>query len=192
MSDAPAQKRNLRSLWLIIALCAAPVAASYLLYYLWPPARSVNYGELLEPRPLTDPGLTLADGTPFQLSSLKGKWVLAMVDNAACDSWCEKKLLYIRQLRLTQGKEMDRVERAWIVADEAPLRADAVASYQGTWFIRAAGSGLVTLFPASSAVSDHIYIIDPLGNLMMRYPRDPDPQRMIKDLKRLLKASGIG
>ena len=159
---------------------------------MWPPARSGNYGELLEPRPLSDPRLTLADGTPFQLSSLKGKWVLATVDSAECDAWCEKKLLYIRQLRLTQGKDMDRVERAWIVTDEAPPRADAVASYEGTWFIRAAGSGLVTLFPASSAVSDHIYVIDPLGNLMMRYPRDPDPRLMIKDLKRLLKASRIG
>jgi cytochrome oxidase Cu insertion factor (SCO1/SenC/PrrC family) len=192
MSDAPASKRNLRSLWLIIVLCVAPVAASYLLYYLWPPARSVNYGELLGPRPLSDPALTMADGTPFKLSSLKGKWVLAMVDTAACDSWCEKKLLYIRQLRLTQGKDMDRVERAWIVTDGAPPRAEAVASYRGTWFIRAAGSGIVTLFPATSAVSDHIYVIDPLGNLMMRYPRDPDPQLMIKDLKRLLKASRVG
>ena len=189
MSNA---NRSLRSLWLLVALVVTPVAASYLLYYFWRPGHTVNYGELLEPRPLPDPKLTLADGTPFQLSSLKGKWVLAIVDAAGCDAWCERKLLYIRQLRLTQGKEMDRVERAWLISDSATPRAEAVAAYQGTRLIRAAGSGLLERFPARVAPADHIYVIDPLGNLMMRYPRDPDPQRMIKDLTRLLKASRIG
>ena len=108
MSDARPRKRNLASLSLIAALAVAPVAGSYLMYYFWPPERSVNYGELLEPRPLPDPALTLADGAPFQLASLKGKWVLAMADAADCDAYCEKKLIYMRQLRLTQGKNMDR------------------------------------------------------------------------------------
>jgi cytochrome oxidase Cu insertion factor (SCO1/SenC/PrrC family) len=184
--------RSRRSLWLILALSVAPVVASYVVYYIWRPDRTVNYGELLAPQPLPDPKLTLADGTPFRLSSLKGKWVLAMVDTAGCNAQCEKKLFYMRQLRLTQGKEMERVERAWIISDDAPPRPEAAASYPGTWLIRAAHSGLTGLFPAAAAVADHIYVIDPLGNLMMRYPRDPDPQLMIKDLKRLLKASGIG
>jgi len=190
MSDAP--QRSLRSLWLIVALSTAPVAGSYLLYYFWPPSRSVNYGELLEPQPLPDPRVTLADGTPFHLSQLRGKWVLAMVDAGRCDAHCEKKLLYMRQLRLTQGKDMDRVERAWVIADDAPLPTAAIAPYEGTWLVRAGTSGLAGRFPAGTAVADHIYVIDPLGNLMMRYPRDPDPQLMIKDLKRLLKASRIG
>jgi len=189
---AAAPKASLRSLWLLLALAVAPVAASYLLYYFWPPSRTVNYGELLKPRALPDPKLTLADGTPFQLSSLKGKWVLAIVDAAECDSWCEKKLLYIRQLRLTQGKDMDRVERAWLISDGATPRAEAVAAYRGTWLVRATDSGLLERFPADVTPANHIYVIDPLGNLMMRYARDPDPDRMIKDLTRLLKASRIG
>src|SRR5262245_56089775 len=110
MSDA----RSRRNLWLVIALAVAPVAASYFVYFVWQPQRTVNYGELLVPEPLPDPKLTLADGTPFLLSSLRGKWVLAMVDSARCDAHCEKKLLYMRQLRRTQGKEMERVERAWL------------------------------------------------------------------------------
>ena len=192
MSDAPTPKRSLRSLWLIVALATAPVAASYFLYYFSPPSRSVNYGELLTPRPLSDARLNLADGAPFQVSRLKGKWVLAMVDAGGCDAYCEKKLLYMRQLRLTQGKDMERVERAWFVSDAAAPRAEAAAAYPGTWLIRAGGSGLIERFPAAPAVADHIYVIDPLGNLMMRYPRDPDPDLMIKDLKRLLKSSRIG
>ncbi len=190
MSDGA--RRSNRTLWLIVALAAAPVAASYLLYYFWPPTSTVNYGELIEPRPLPDPRLALADGAAFQLSRLRGRWVLVSLDSGRCDAHCDRKLLYMRQLRLTQGKDMERVERAWLVSDDAAPRPDAVAPYPGTWVVRAAGTGLLEQFPAQGTASDHIYVIDPLGNLMMRFPRDPEPGRMIKDLSRLLKASRIG
>lgn len=191
MSDA-APANRLTSLWLIVALTAAPVTASYLLYYYWPPERTVNHGELIEPRPLPDSTLALADGAPFRLSRLRGKWVLVSVDSGGCDARCERKLLYMRQLRLTQGKDRERVERVWLISDDVAPRAEAIAPYAGTWPVRVAGAELLKLFPAPGAASDHIYLIDPLGNLMMRFPRDPDPQRMVKDLARLLKASRIG
>jgi len=193
MSDSPPDKGGSRvSLWLIIALTVAPVAASYLLYYFWTPARTVNHGELIEPRQLPDVQLALADGSPFRLSQLRGKWVLVMVDSGRCDANCDRKLLYMRQLRLTQGKDMERVERAWLISDDVAPRAEAVAPYQGTWQVRAGGAELLKLFPAPGKASEHIYLVDPLGNLMMRFPRDPDPRRMIKDLQRLLRASRIG
>jgi cytochrome oxidase Cu insertion factor (SCO1/SenC/PrrC family) len=192
MSDAaPPARRSRASLWLIIALTAAPVAASYLLYYFWPPARTVNYGELIEPRPLPDIALALADGAPFRLSQLKGKWLLVSVDSGRCDANCDRKLLYMRQLRLTQGKDMERVERVWLISDDATPRTEAVAAYEGTWQVRA-GNALARLFPAQDTPSEHIYLVDPLGNLMMRFPRDPDPRSMIKDLQRLLRASRVG
>ena len=78
MSGSPRRSRT--SCGSSSRIAAAPVAASYLLYYFWPPAHTVNYGELIEPRPLPDPALTLADGAPFRLSQLKGKWVLVSVD----------------------------------------------------------------------------------------------------------------
>lgn len=109
MSDASTAKRSLKTLWLLVALTVAPVAASYLLYYFWRPEHTVNYGELIEPRPLPDPALALADGKPFRLSQLRGKWALVTIDAGGCDAGCERKLLYLRQLRLTQGKEMDRL-----------------------------------------------------------------------------------
>jgi cytochrome oxidase Cu insertion factor (SCO1/SenC/PrrC family) len=189
--SSDARRRN-TTLWLIVALAAAPAVASYLLYYFWPPARTVNYGDLIEPRPLPDPPLALADGTAFQLSRLRGKWVLVSLDSGRCDAHCDRKLLYMRQLRLTQGKEMERVERAWLIVDDVVPRPDAIVPYTGTWVVRGAGAGLLERFPAASAATDHIYVIDPLGNLMMRFPRDPEPARMIKDLSRLLKASRIG
>lgn len=191
MSDAP-PKRSLTVLWVMLALTIAPVAASYFIYYFWPPSGAVNYGELVEPRRVPDTRLALADGAPFQLSSLRGKWILVMVDSAACDAYCEKKLYYMRQVRLAQGKEMERVERAFLLNDDATTAPEKLTPYAGTWLIRAAGSEVLALLPAPEARSAHIYLIDPLGNLMMRYPPEPDPKRMIKDLKRLLKASRIG
>lgn len=190
MSDAP-RRRNLASLWLIIALTTAPVAASYLIYYFWQPGRTVNYGDLIGPHALPDAKLTLMDGGPLRLSELKGKWVLAMIDTASCDARCEKKLLYMRQLRLTQGKNSDRVERLWLVSGEGIPAAAGTVRQDGTRVARA-DAALLRIFPAPGAASDHIYVIDPIGNLMMRFPRDPDPRLMIKDLARLLKASQVG
>ena len=89
MSGAVPRGR-LTSLWLMIAVAAAPVAASYLAYYFWQPARTANYGELLEAGPLPDPQLALADGTPFRLSQLRGKWVLVSVDTGRCDANCDR------------------------------------------------------------------------------------------------------
>lgn len=190
MSNA-APRKTLASLWLIIALSAAPVVASYLAYYFWSPAHTVNYGDLIGPHPLPDPMLAQLDGKPFRLSQLKGKWVLVSVDSGNCAVHCDEKLLYMRQLRLTQGKDSDRIERLWLIADDATPHADLVARYPGTWLVRA-GAELPRLFPAKGTVADHIYLVDPLGNLMLRFPRDPEPRLMIKDLSRLLKASQIG
>jgi cytochrome oxidase Cu insertion factor (SCO1/SenC/PrrC family) len=192
MSGAsPAERRSRFPLWLIVALCAAPVAASYFLYYLSPPGHTVNYGELIEPRQLPDAPLALAGGAPFRLSQLRGKWVLVTVDSARCEAPCEKKLVYLHQLRLTQGRDQDRVERLWLVSDDgAPRGAQALAA-DGMRVARA-GAELLRAFPARDSTADHIYVVDPLGNLMMRFPRDPDPRLMIKDLSRLLKASRIG
>ena len=192
MSDASPDKRPSRlSLWLIVALTAAPVAASYFLFYFWPPERTVNYGELIEPRPLPDAPLATAGGAPFRVSQLKGKWVLVSVDGGRCEAHCERKLLYMRQLRLTQGKNMDRIERLWLVSDDVPPRGAAALDEEGTRVVRA-GAELVKAFPAPNSSSDHLYLVDPLGNLMMRFPRDPEPRLMIKDLARLLKASQVG
>lgn len=185
-------KKSLLSLWLLIALCTAPVVASYVAFYFMPPSGHVNYGELIETRPLPDARLALADGTPLQWHQLKGKWLMVTVDTGACDAECQRKLLYMRQVRLAQGKTMDRIERVWLITDAAQPAETVIREYQGTWLIRAAGSELLKLFPAQRAAADHIYLVDPLGNLMLRFPRDADPRKMVKDLARLLKTSGIG
>jgi cytochrome oxidase Cu insertion factor (SCO1/SenC/PrrC family) len=191
MSNA-APRKTLSSLWLIVALTTAPVVASYLAYYFWRPAHTVNYGDLIGPGRLPDPALTQLDGTPFRFSQLKGKWALVSLDSGRCAVHCDEKLLYMRQLRLTQGKDQDRIERVWLVVDDAVPPAGLVARYPGTWVVRSADAGLLRLFPGKGLATDHIYLVDPLGNVMLRFPRDPEPRLMIKDLSRLLKASQIG
>jgi cytochrome oxidase Cu insertion factor (SCO1/SenC/PrrC family) len=177
---------------LIALLCIAPVAASYYVFYFSAPAARVNYGELIETRPLPVEHLHTADGADFTVERLRGKWVLLMADAGACDTRCRDKLFMLRQLRLAQGKDMTRIERAWLVTDAATPVADTVVAFEGTWLVRAAGSALIKALPANVSPTDHIYLVDPLGNLVLRYPLDADPSRIIKDLTRLLKTSGIG
>ena len=183
---------NRINLWLIGALCAAPVVASYIAFYVMPPAGHVNYGELMDARSLPRAPLRLVDGSAFELGRLRGKWLLLMVDSGRCDENCWRKLFTLRQLRLAQGKDMERIERVWLIDDDAQPARVLASDYEGTWQVRAAGSELLRQLPVASALADHIYVVDPHGNLVLRYARDADPVRIIKDLARLLRASRIG
>lgn len=191
MSDAAAKPvtKSRGNLWLLAAISIAPVLASYIAYYYWQPEGHVNYGELLEPRPTPDPQLALVDGAPFRLSQLRNKWVLLVAQPGACDAYCRQQLVHIRQLRLAQGKDSDRVERVWLVTDDAGPDRQLLAQFPGMYTVRAAGSPLVAALPAARTPEDHVYIVDVLGNLMMRYPRDADPRKMLKDVARLLRHS---
>jgi hypothetical protein len=175
-------KRGRVKLALLGLFFAAPFALAWLaVQFDWAPGIPSNYGELVTPpRPLAGAAL----------ERLRGKWVLVTLDAAACDTYCEKKLFFMRQLRRAQGKDQDRVERLWLLTDGGRPGAALGAAIAGTHIAPAAA--LAARFPAAGAVSDHIYVVDPLGKLMMRYPREPDPSRMLKDLQRLLRVSGIG
>ena len=178
---------------LILAACAAPVIASYVSFYFFKPAGRINHGALIEPvQPLSDAALAHLDGRPFRFSEFRGKWLLLTLDGGACAGNCPDKLLKMRQLRTMQGKERDRIERAWLITDDVPLATLLIREYDGTRMLRAKGAPLLAEFPATGDRSDHIYLIDPLGNLVLRYPKDSDPMKMNKDLQRLLKYSRIG
>ena len=161
-------------LFWVALVCAAPVVLGTAAYFFgWGTGARGNYGELIPPRPLSAPAL----------APLRGKWVLVSFDAPACDVYCERKLYLMRQVRRAQGKEMERVERMWALTDAAKPRADVLAGIEGTWITQLSSQE----FPGDPR--DHIYLVDPLGNLMLRFPRDPDPSKMIKDLQRLLKYS---
>ena len=185
--------KGARGAWPVLAilvLCAAPVVAAWLAYFVWPPASRTNYGELIEPHPLPDPPLARVDGAPFRLSALRGKWLLVQLDGGGCGEACRRKLLYMRQLRLTQGKDMDRIERVWLVTDDAPVDPGLLGEFGGTRAVRA--GALAREFSAVDDPGAHLYLVDPLGNLMLRWGANPDPNGMKRDLSRLLRASRIG
>ena len=168
-------------LLLIGAVCVAPVLAGWILYLSgWRPETTGNYGELLAPRPLAGP--------PFE--PLRGKWLLVSFDAAGCDAYCEKKLYFMRQVRKAQGKEAERIERLWVITDAGRPRPELLAAIEGTRTFEQKGFPSPGAFPGN--LIEHIYLVDPLGNLMLRFPRDPDPSRMLKDLQRLLKYSKFG
>jgi hypothetical protein len=191
------QWRRNRPLLVLAVLCITPVLASYLAYYVFPPSGRTNYGELIQPqRPVPPLTLHTPDRAPFSLATLRGRWIMVTVDRAGCDDRCQAKLWNMRQVRLTTGKDRDRIERVFLMVDEAPTTTMLLREYEGTWFLRASSTELerfLALPPGGqSHLEDHIWMIDPNGNLMLRWPRLADPNRMKKDIDRLLRASGIG
>jgi hypothetical protein len=184
------QRNGRRKMLLIAALCIAPVIASYLAYYVWKPQGRVNYGELLEVLPLPDAPAPALDGKPFRMTDLKGKWIMVSIDSGECEQACDAKLLTMRQLRLMQGADMDRIARVFLITDAVPLTTLLVREYDGTRMVRAQGSALLNAFPDAGTRREHVYLVDPYGNLMLRFPNHPDPMRMKQDLQRLLKAQG--
>lgn len=193
---SPAATRGRWKLWAVLAVCAAPLVAALLLYYVFPPSGpTTNYGTLIEPqRPVAGIQARTLAGETFDLSRLGGRWVMLQVDGGACDADCAEKLHLMRQLRTATGKERDRVERLWLVDDRAPVADALLQAYDGTVVARADAGELARLLPVEPQAKpgDYVYLIDPLGHLMMRFPASADTKRMLKDLNRLLKASRIG
>ena len=107
-SDA-ATKRGRRELIGLALVCIAPVAASYFLYYGWQPSHFKNYGDLIPLAPVAALAPVPKAAPVDDLAALRGKWLLVMTDAGACEKSCRDKLWQLRQLRLTQGKEMDRI-----------------------------------------------------------------------------------
>jgi hypothetical protein len=133
------------------------------------------------------------DGAADTLASLRGKWVLVAAAPPACDAACSTALYNIRQVRLTTGRERERVERLWLLTEPGDPDPALLAQHEGLIVRRIAADSLTRFEPATGGRSaDHIFIIDPMGNLMMRFPAQPDPSRMKKDLIKLLRASRIG
>lgn len=168
----------------------SPVVASYFLHtFNIRPDSTVNYGELIEVKALQGSATNLSDNTIFRSRQLRGQWTLLAIDSGECDQHCQKKLYLMRQVRLAQHTEKDRVERVWLINDDIQPDIEIMHQYEGTRLVLAKGRTLLEEFPAVDSQLDHIYVIDPMGNLMMRYPRDPEPKKMVDDIKRLLKLS---
>jgi len=184
-------------MFLVLAVCAAPVIASYFTYFvLRPQGRGSNYGELITPPqkvPADLPLVTLT-GEPVAPRSLAGQWLLVVVADAACDATCERHLYLQRQLRETLGRDRERIDKVWLVTDDAPPRPEvmqAIAQGGAPTVLRVPRAALEHwLTPAAGhTLAQHLYLVDPMAQWMLRTPADPDPQQLKRDIERLLRAS---
>ncbi len=192
-SATPPSRGRLK-LILVLLVCAAPVIASYFTYYVIRPEGRVNYADLIEPqRPVSDIPTVRPDGGGETLAALRGKWALVVLAAPGCDAACTTSLYNIRQVRLTTGRERERVERLWLLTETGEPDPALLAQHEGLIVRRISAEHLARFEPvAGGRASDHIFIVDPMGNLMMRFPAQPDQSRMKKDLNKLLRASRIG
>lgn len=196
---ADASARRTRSgrlkMLLVLLACASPVIASYFTYFVIRPEGRSNYAALVAPRPVP-PSLALAtlEGAPVEAASLRGQWLLVVASGGACDKPCEELLYLQRQLREMTGRERGRIDKLWLVTDaHTPAAAlqQAVLDPGAARILRVDPAQLAQwLQPeAGQPLGAHLYIVDPLGNWMMRAPAQPDPARLKRDLERLLRAA---
>jgi cytochrome oxidase Cu insertion factor (SCO1/SenC/PrrC family) len=182
---------------LVLLVCAAPVIASYFTYYIIRPQGRTNHGVLIQPqRPLPAAAeLPLSDlkGAPFEPSNLKGQWLLIAVAGGACDALCERQLYLQRQLRESLGKHKDRLDRVWLIDDAVAPRSELMPALQGATVLRAPAEALERWLSAASGdaqgLAVHFYLVDPLGNYMMRFPAPSEPDRIKRDLEKLMRAA---
>jgi hypothetical protein len=181
---------------LVLAMCAAPVVASYFTFYVVKPSGTA-YGELIAPAVDMPADLPLADlqGRAVTPASLRGQWLLAIVQGADCPAACERQLYVQRQLREMLGKERSRVDKLWLIPDDGTPRAEVLSaiSQKGAevTVLRVPRDRLQAwLKPAAGkTLSDHFYVIDPMNRWMERAPAEPEPKRLKADLDKLLRAS---
>lgn len=180
---------------LVWAVCAAPVVASYFMYYVVRPEGRTNHGALIQPvRAMPEPAalpLLNLQGSPVLPASLKGQWLLVSVAGGACEAACEKTLYLQRQLRESLGRDKDRVDRVWLVSDGAPVREALLPALQQATVLRAPQADLARWLEPETGrqLADHLYLVDPRGDWMMRFPANVDFTKAKRDLTRLLKAS---
>jgi cytochrome oxidase Cu insertion factor (SCO1/SenC/PrrC family) len=195
--DPGLRKRNLRTIGLLAAIFFLPLIASFYMYYgeSWRPAASTAHGELYQPaRPLPKVDLRDSEGEFAPANVLNEKWSLIYVGDGACGKACQDALYFMRQTRLSLNNEMTRVSRIFLATTNCCDREFLERNHSGLVSLDASGpeaADLIAAFPAQ-AREHSLFIVDPLGNLVMRYDTRDTPKGLLTDLKKLLKLSHIG
>lgn len=198
LSDSsPAGSRG--KVYILVALFFSPLLLAFLLYYGfdgWRPAGSTNNGDLITPaRPLPEASLQTPEGAELKLSALRGKWTLVYIGAGQCDARCHEALTLMRQTRLALNDDMARVQRLFLATGECCDQKYLDAEQVGLMTARTSDRGFVATFARDAKPVEQagrIYIVDPLGNLMMSYDPGAKPKGLLEDLKKLLKLSHIG
>jgi cytochrome oxidase Cu insertion factor (SCO1/SenC/PrrC family) len=195
VAEQELHRRNFRTVFALAGLFLLPLLLSFWLYYglHWRPQGSTNHGELIDPvRPLPEVALTDATGV-LRSHVFAGHWTLVYVGRGDCDAACHDTLYFMRQTRLSLNNEMTRVQRVFLATGACCDRAFLAAEHPGLRVLdagTAAAAALLAQFPEDRDRA--LYVVDPLGNLMMRYDARLPPKGLLEDLKRLLQLSHIG
>jgi hypothetical protein len=183
---------------LIFLLFASPFGLAYIAFHFWTPTSFVNKGTLLNPvSVLTELPLEVDSTGPekwLKQPKVHGKWVLLQMDDLPCSAACESKLVGMRQAHAALGKHQLRVQRAFALEAKTPIDAAFAARAPDLVWLRGAEleAQLRKAVPQGASPREFLFLVDPLGNLFMRYPANVDLKDLVKDMERLLKASRIG
>jgi len=194
--------RNRGPLLLLAGLFLVPLVLAFVLYYGtgWRPAGSTRHGDLLDPaRPLAEVSLVRADGQPTGSGFLRGRWTLLYVGAGTCGPTCRQALVDTRQMRLALDRQASRVQRVFLHAGALHATQELLSQHPDLLAARVdgpAGEALLRPFPRFDTLppvaANRIYVVDPLGNLVLSYAPQADRRGMLKDLRQLLKLSHIG
>lgn len=187
-----------RKVLLVASLFFVPLLAAIALYYsaAWRPSRGVEHGELIDPpRPLAGFALTWPDGSTAPIGVLRGHWFLVVLVDDHCGSRCAATLEELARIRIALDKDAVRVRRVLLHDGRCCGPKGPPAAGSDLLMLGAGGeSGQAwrAEFPRGAGPNGGIYVVDPRGNLMMRYPDVSDPTGILRDLERLLRLSRIG
>ena len=201
--DPQAVRRGRRQLLGLAALFFVPLALAFWMYYGpsgWRPSGDASKGDLIDPaRPLPEIAVPTMEGGTTAPSFLRGKWTMLYVGDGLCDDACRRALYLTRQSRIALNKDMDRVQRVFLVTGRCCDRAFLVQEHPDLVVARVedpAAAALLGPFPPYGGVpvaaAGRIYLVDPLGNLMMSYAPSAPDKALLTDMKKLLRLSHIG
>ena len=203
-AGVPSRAKSRLTLLLVFGIFAMPVLFAWLAFFVfpdWRPDGSTNHGELIQPpRALHFPALATVAGAPLGEEFLQGKWTYVLWSGPECATACLEQLVRMHQVRLAQGKNIDRVQRLLLVQDmDAAALGELQEHYPGMKIAHGDADQVRGLLQTFQLAADEdglsgtfLYLVDPMGNLMMRYRADDEPRGMVKDLERLLRISYVG
>jgi len=202
--DNTQRRRGRRQLIFLASLFFVPLLVAFWLYYGgsgWRPAGGTNKGDLINPAvPLPPVSLVQPDDTRTPADFLQGKWTIAYLGDGACDERCRKALYLSRQTWISLNKDMDRVQRVFL-ATGPRVDTQFVAAQHVDLLVALVGDdadsqALLAKFPAFDGVAPtaagRLYLIDPLGNLVLSYSAAAPDKALLTDVKKLLRLSHIG
>lgn len=194
-----------KKLLLIFALFFTPLIAASAWYKLLPqgylPSHTTNNGNLIQPiYPLQHFSQQTLDGKTYASTDMSTSWTLVYLLDRPCDTACSKVLYNTRQIRIALNKDIDRLQRITVITPQALAATDARMwqSHPDMRILKTdeANNSLDTQIRTHTAnqpyPADSVYLIDPLGNLMMQFDPSLNPKLLLKDLQKLFRLSHIG